>query len=88
VEIKDIRKEAFQKFLGFIYSSKVDLTADDVIDVLDLANKYEVDDLKAVCQAHLLKGLNTENAHDIFQYAHFYNCPMHLKKAAFELVQK
>jgi len=88
VEIKDISKEAFQKFLDYIYSCEVSLTADDVIELLDLSNKYEVDDLKAVCQEHLLKELNDDNAHDIFQYAHFYNCSMDLKKAAFELVQK
>jgi len=88
VEIKDISKEAFQKFLGFIYSCEVELTADDVIELLDLANKYEVVDLKAVCQVHLMEGLNVSNAHDVFQYAHFYNCSMDLKKAAFELVQK
>jgi len=86
--IEDISKEAFQKFLSFIYSGKVELTADDVMEVLDLSNKYEVDDLKTECEMHLLKGLNVDNALDIFQYSHFYNCSMNLKKAAFRLVQK
>jgi len=86
--IKNVKKEAFQKFLGFIYSGNIDLNADDVIDLLDLSNKYEVDDLKAVCVLHLLKDLNAENAHDIFQYSHFYNCSIDLKKTAFKLIQE
>jgi len=86
--IEDVKNEVFQKFLGFIYSGNVDLTADDVIDLLDLANKYEVDDLKTVCELQLLKDLCADNAHDIFQYSHFYNCSIDLKKAAFKLIQE
>jgi len=86
--IKDVSKEAFQKFLCFIYSGNVELTADDVVEILDLSNKYEVEDLKGECESYLMGDLNVDNAHDVFQYAHLYNCPIELKKAAFGLVQR
>lgn len=86
--ISDASKEVFKEFLRFIYTDEVLDIVTHVVDLLDISHKYEVAGLTEKCEAQLLKGLDEGNAHDIFQYAHLYNCSQHLKTTAFGEMKK
>jgi BTB/POZ domain len=87
-KIADTSKEVFEEFLRFIYTGEVKDIVTHVVDLLALSHKYEVVDLTEKCEAQLLKGLDESNAHDIFQYAHLFNCSQHLKATAFGQIKK
>jgi BTB/POZ domain len=86
--ITDSSKEAFEEFLYFIYTGEVKNMKTHVVDLLALSHKYEVTDLNRECEDHLIKGLDEFNAHDVFQYAHLYNCSQDLKLAAFSVIKR
>ncbi|KAG5679515.1 hypothetical protein PVAND_009078 [Polypedilum vanderplanki] len=85
--INDISKEAFQEFLRFLYTETIEDINLYVLDLLAIADLYEVEDLKAICMAQLLTELTEENAPHVFQYAHRYRCDNELKDAAFKLIK-
>lgn len=85
--IKDISKEAFQEFIRFLYTETIENVDQHVLELLAIADLYEVEDLKAICKAQLQTGLTEENAPFVFQYAHRYRCDDELKEAAFRLIK-
>ena len=85
--IKDISKEAFQEFLRFLYTETIQNIDQHVLELLAIADLYQVEDLKAICKAQLQTGLTEENAPFVFQYAHRYRCDDDLKEAAFKLIK-
>jgi hypothetical protein len=85
--INDITKEAFQEFLRFLYTETIEDIDLYVLELLAIADLYEVEDLKAICKAQLLTGLTEENSTHVFQYAHRYRCDSELKEAAFKLIK-
>lgn len=85
--ISDCSKEAFREFLRFIYTETVENLETYVLELLAIADLYEIEDLKALCKAELLTGLTEDNAQYVFQYAHQYRCDDDLKDAAFKLIQ-
>jgi hypothetical protein len=85
--IKDISKEAFEEFLRYLYTETIENIDFHVLELLAIADLYEVDDLKAICKAQLQISLTEENAPFVFQYAHRYRCDNELKEAAFKLIK-
>jgi len=83
--IGNVSKNVFKKFLRFLYAGQADDLGSDVIELLELAEKYEVADLKVACETTMMKNLTTENAVGIFKYAHHYRCTDELKQACFVL---
>jgi hypothetical protein len=86
--IKDISPEAFLDFLNFLYTDSVKDIKSYLVELLAIADQYEVQKLKDLCEAELLLGLNAENAEDIFQYSHLYRCDKKLKEASFKLIKQ
>lgn len=58
------------------------------MELLKIADKYEVDDLKTICELHLLKNLTEEAAVELFTCAHKFRCNLDLKKASFDYIKK
>lgn len=54
VEIPDATPSAFKEFLQFFYKTKIELTEENVFDVMDLGNRYNVAKCTDAC-VHLLK---------------------------------
>lgn len=77
-----------EKFLRFIYTGEVNNLFEHVIELLAAAHKYKVEDLKKLCTNHLLYYLSDENAEEVFQYAHLYDCERNLKQKSFFLIQQ
>lgn len=73
VKIENIRYEALEEILRFMYSGKVKkLNHEIVSDVLFAADYYQISHLKDVCKEFLLKKLNIENAELTFKLCKAY----------------
>ncbi|XP_043287880.1 BTB and MATH domain-containing protein 40-like [Venturia canescens] len=60
VEVLDIRAEVFEAFLKYLYTRKIDLKK-NVTEFLVVADKYEVCELKDLCEKYMLKNLSEQN---------------------------
>lgn len=89
LKIVDVSKETFEIFFQFLYSKRVsNLSLEQATDVLIVADKYDVQWLKNLCDNLLVKLLQqTDSVHDIFQFAHAYNCSLEIKQKAFGFVK-
>lgn len=83
-----ISNEAFADFLQFVYTGEAKNPEKHAREILVVADRYEIDDLKAICEMHLLAGLTNDDAINIFEIAHKSRCSMDLKKAAFDRIKK
>lgn len=85
--LNDISKDAFEDFLHFIYTGETKNLEKHARELLMIADKYSVDDLKTFCEMHLLTKLNDDDAIEIFQSSHKFRCSLDLKKAAFARIK-
>lgn len=89
VVISDISYDTFEEMLFFIYSGKV--TSDFPTLVMDLfaaSHKYQVEDLKKLCETEISENLSEENARDVLVFADIYDCDKNLIKEAFSLYKR
>lgn len=86
-KLTDFSPESFLDFLNFLYTDNVQDIKTHVLDLLQMANLYQVNGLRELCEKTLLAGLTEENAGDVFQYAHLYECGDTLKKKSFEIIK-
>ncbi|XP_043287882.1 speckle-type POZ protein-like [Venturia canescens] len=62
VEITDIKAEVFEKFLAYLYIGEVKNLENMAVEMILVADKYEVYDLKQLCEKHMLVNLCDKNA--------------------------
>ncbi|CAO1409249.1 unnamed protein product [Diamesa hyperborea] len=86
--ITDVSSESFGEFLNYLYSGKCPNLEVYAMDLLVIADKYEIDDLKKLCEVKILLNLTQENAPAVFELANIYRCANELKTEAFELIKK
>ena len=87
VVIDDIDPEVLKEMLVYTYidqTSKIEEMADDL---LYMADKYQLDHLKALCEQHLTCSLQVNNASRIVQLAFTHNAPQ-LRKNALKFIAK
>ncbi|XP_014235421.2 uncharacterized protein LOC106658114 [Trichogramma pretiosum] len=73
VEIADIPHTNLTEMLRYIYTGEIEIKeAGSIIELLEVADKYQVDCLKTKCAKILGTDLSTENAIDILVAAHKY----------------
>lgn len=85
-QINDVSEEGFEEFLRFIYTGEMKNFENYAKELLELAFKFKVEDLKIVCEKYLLKTLNEKDAVGTYHTAHNY-CLDDLKKAAFQHIK-
>lgn len=76
IELKDVRLEAFKALLEFIYTGRMSLanmSLEDALNTLDLANRYGFDTLKLSISDCLSSGLSLENCCAILEAATIYD---------------
>lgn len=61
IEIVDASVDGFKEFLQFFYIDKVELTMENVNEVLNLANKYNVNECLNVCDKMLEENATLQN---------------------------
>jgi len=80
--------EAFKELIRYIYINEACDLDKHAFELLHAAELYQIDSLKRICEKELLAILNINNANDIFQAAHCYQCSEELKNASFAIIQK
>jgi hypothetical protein len=65
----------FKKLLRFIYSGSVPVNIDEnAMELLPLADKYGLDDLKPYCEAAICRNVSAENVIEVLRLADMHNC--------------
>ncbi|XP_057318662.1 speckle-type POZ protein B-like [Microplitis mediator] len=81
IEIPDVDPEIFKKLLEFIYTDKVSDLDDDAEELLEVANKYQMQSLKDMCTVSLSQTINVGNAIRIMLLADRNNVKQLMKYA-------
>ncbi|CAM9517986.1 unnamed protein product [Laminaria digitata] len=85
IELKDISAREFKILLDYMYNKPISVPSSQVVDLLSLANRYQVEGLKAqMCNA-LSTYLDHDNACSVFAAADSYQC-QGLKMEAFSKI--
>ena len=69
VHLPDTNEESLEQFLRFLYTEECTLTADNVVAIMYLAQKYIIPLLNEKCVNFLLQNLNPENVLDVLEQA-------------------
>lgn len=87
--ITDIPKDTFEIFYNYLYTDRIpNLPVTKAQQVLIIADKYDVQTLKNICDDMIINQLEEgDPVHEIFQMAHAYDCSRRLKEVAFRFVQ-
>ncbi|XP_014235422.1 speckle-type POZ protein-like [Trichogramma pretiosum] len=73
VNITDITKDILTEMLRYIYTGEIAaIKTDEIIELLAVSDKYQIDSLKFKCGKILSANLSSENAVDILIAAHKY----------------
>ncbi|KAK0163173.1 hypothetical protein PV327_006881 [Microctonus hyperodae] len=74
IVLNDIAFDIMQLVIKFMYSGKVDseLPVDDLLSMLYVSDKYDVTDLKKLCEKILILKISIYNVFKIFENAHLY----------------
>lgn len=69
IKIVDASVAAFFEFLQFFYCSSVDLSMENVGDVLNLGKKYEIDECVQLCTRLMCQQLKPKNVFEVYALA-------------------
>lgn len=72
IEIVDISSVAFSEFLRFIYTDKVNLTIENLKEVIYAAHKYEIKQLGIICAQFLAEQLTSDNVIHYLDHLYIY----------------
>jgi len=82
VTVNDIKPKTFKEFLKFLYTDMTpDYEEDSTMELLSVADKYCVDDLKKMCERAINSNLNGDNVIDALTLAEEHHCPTLLTSA-------
>lgn len=73
INISDCDPEVFSQFLRFLYSAEVDYGKCNMFRLYEIADKYDVADLKVVCVDDMILTLTVENFCEFYSFAHQFN---------------
>jgi len=83
VTISDVAPKVFRELLRFLYSGSAPEFQEDVTaELLAVADKYGLEDLKKMCASFLASNLRRNNVVDIVLLAHDHGCPALQDKAS------
>lgn len=87
IKITDFPYEILRLFVHYLYTAEIYIESldDCVVDLLALAEKYNVKQLKSVCERHMVSKLNSGNALSHFEYASLHGAKT-LKQAALSTI--
>ena len=83
VELIDIGPDVVRELLVYLYTDRVPKIEEMVSNLLYVADKYQLDHLKSLCERHLTYRLQIDNAASVIQLAFMHNAPQLKKNARF-----
>eukprot|EP00102_Acyrthosiphon_pisum_P002195 XP_001943389.2 PREDICTED: kelch-like protein 17 isoform X2 [Acyrthosiphon pisum] len=74
VNIRELDSNILQLLIDYIYTGKITVTEQNIMDLLPASMLLQLDYVKCVCVEFLKKQLNLSNCLGIKEFADFYNC--------------
>jgi speckle-type POZ protein len=87
VEIADFDEEIVAGMLEYMYTAEVDSLHDKAPDLLQIAEKYDLEGLKEECEHTIAENLTVDNAADVLVMAHLYNASI-LKPKVIDFINR
>lgn len=75
VVLDDVNPSILGMIIQYLYSAEIDLTDDNVQDIIAVANKFQIPSVFTVCVNYLQKKLSLGNCMAIFRMGLVLNCP-------------
>ncbi|CAL8116489.1 unnamed protein product [Orchesella dallaii] len=85
VKIDDFDKEVVKGMLDHLYTGETNVMADRAQELLQIAEKYNLEGLKEDCEYSIADKLNKDNVAEILALAHSHNAPI-LKSHAISFI--
>ncbi|OXU30766.1 hypothetical protein TSAR_013232 [Trichomalopsis sarcophagae] len=87
VEITDVDAETMAEVLRFIYAGKIKDIEKSAVDLLVLADKYQIETLRIMCEGAMVKNLNTNNVTDILKIVDRYGTCSRLRESVMKFLR-
>ncbi|XVE60256.1 hypothetical protein DITRI_Ditri05aG0114400 [Diplodiscus trichospermus] len=81
IKISDVSYDTLRAFVNYLYTAEAWLDEQMGCDLLVLAEKYDVQHLKAYCEEFLISKLNWDNSLTSYAFAHQHNAKLMLEAA-------
>ena len=88
IQLRDIEPQAMDLLIEFAYTGEIEVTTDNVQDLLPAAGILQLKDLKLACCEFLSDHMDVSNCLGIKQFADMHSCPELVKKANRFVVRK
>lgn len=75
VVLDDVNPSILDMIVQYLYSAEIDLTDDNVQDIIAVANRFQIPSVFTVCVNYLQKKLSLSNCMAIFRMGLVLNCP-------------
>lgn len=75
VVLEDVNPSILDMIIKYLYSAEIDLTDDNVQDIVAVANRFQIPSVFTVCVNYLQKKLSLANCMAIFRLGLVLNCP-------------
>uniref|UniRef100_A0A3Q3W288 BTB domain-containing protein n=1 Tax=Mola mola TaxID=94237 RepID=A0A3Q3W288_MOLML len=75
VVLEDVNPSILDMIIQYLYSANIDLTDDNVQDIIAVANRFQIPSVFTVCVNYLQKKLSLSNCMAIFRMGLVLNCP-------------
>ncbi|KAL1472420.1 hypothetical protein MTO96_004091 [Rhipicephalus appendiculatus] len=75
VLLQDVSASTMDALLGYYYSNKLDLSEDNVTEILAAADMLLMDEARNLCLHYMLRNLSIENCLGMAALAQWYHCP-------------
>jgi len=72
IAVSDIDPEAMDALLRYIYCDKVEISPTLAIDLLSVANEYQMPRLKLLCEGIIEKGIDADTVSYVYKAAKLY----------------
>ncbi|KAG4070294.1 hypothetical protein HA402_009857 [Bradysia odoriphaga] len=89
MKVTETSPTIFKLFLTFLYRASLSTQSKSTImELIKLADKYDVETLKRVCEVKLIDELNQTDCLAMYLFAHQYNCSRELIEKTFQFLQQ
>lgn len=75
VVLEDVNPSILDMIIQYLYSANIELTDDNVQDIIAVANRFQIPSVFTVCVNYLQKKLSLSNCMAIFRMGLVINCP-------------
>jgi len=83
IEVPETKASIFKAFLEYVYLGKTVMNEEIALNLVDLAEKYIIEDLKVACENSLPLYLTVDNCAKIFETACLYGLSVLKEKTLF-----